>query len=242
VPSFSVRITDLTVSYNRVPAVHHLTAELASGRSVGLVGPNGAGKTTLLKSLAGLLRPETGSISFSDGRKTNSRVAYLPQRGSVDWDFPITVRGVVEMGRYVALGPLRPFRSNDDEVVHDALRIADLLELENRQIRMLSGGQQQRVFLARAWAQNADLYLLDEPLSGLDRDASARFLECLRWLRDAGKSLLCSHHDLTSVPQIFDDVLLINGELVAFGPVETTFTPEAIERTYSTHIFAGETR
>jgi len=242
VSAFQLLIKDLTVSYDRVPAVHHLSVTLSSGRCVGLLGPNGAGKTTLLKCLAGLLSPETGSVSFSDGRSTRSRFAYVPQRESVDWDFPITVRGVVEMGRYIALGPFRKFSSNDDEVVTDALRIAGLGEYENRQIRMLSGGQQQRVFLARAWAQNADVYLLDEPLTGLDRDASARFLDCMRWLRDAGKCLLCSHHDHKSVHEIFDDVLLINSELVEFGPVSEAFTPEIIERTYSTHVFTGEHR
>jgi len=235
---------DLTVSFNRVPAIHHINLDLACGSCVGLLGPNGAGKSTLLKTIAGLLPIETGSIEFrshdagehdAPGRK----IAYVPQREAVDWDFPITVRGLVEMGRYPALGPWKRFSAGDHEIVHEALRVVDLEDYASRQISALSGGQQQRVFLARAWAQQSDIYLLDEPYTGLDRNARNSFTAALHKLRETGKLIIVSHHELNDVPMIFDHVIMINGELVAAGDVATTFTPENIERAFTTRIFSG---
>ena len=236
-------LEDLTVSYNRIPAVHHLSATFSCSSCVAILGPNGAGKTTLLKSIAGLLPIETGRIRFQ-GKLLNSTlgqmIAYVPQRESVDWDFPITVRGLVEMGRYPALGPWKRFSRADEEIVCEALEICDLSDLASRQISALSGGQQQRVFLARAWAQQADIYLLDEPFTGLDKNAAESFSKAMHRLRDSGKLLTASHHDLKSVPALFDHVLLMNGELVASGPTGEVFLPQNIDRAFAMHVFSGK--
>ncbi|MEO6053518.1 MAG: ATP-binding cassette domain-containing protein, partial [Chthoniobacterales bacterium] len=158
-------IEDLTVSYHRVPAIHHINLIIDRGTCVGLLGPNGAGKTTFLKSVAGLIKAETGNVKFAgrDIRGGGKIIAYLPQRETVDWDFPITVRGLVEMGRYPDLGIWKSFGKQDADIVAEALHVMELEPLADRQIKALSGGQQQRAFLARAWAQQSDIYLLDEP-------------------------------------------------------------------------------
>lgn len=229
-------LENVTVSYSRIPAVHHLTVTFESASCVALLGPNGAGKTTLLKAVAGLLPLETGRIDFDGGRRA---VAYVPQREAVDWDFPVTVRGLVEMGRFSSLGNWGRFGAADDAAVAEALQVCDLVDLAGRQISALSGGQQQRAFLARAWAQQADIYLLDEPFTGLDRNATESFAQAMRKLREAGKLVIASHHDLKSVETLFDHVLLINGELVASGPTAEAFTREHLDRAYAVHVFSG---
>jgi ABC-type Mn2+/Zn2+ transport system ATPase subunit len=239
-------IENLTVSYRGVPALHHVNLELHCGRCVGLLGPNGAGKSTLLKSIARLTPFETGKIIFDAHEHGPSRadqsIAYLPQRSLVDWDFPLTVRGLVEMGRFPALGGWRRFGADDAAAVHAALDATHLADLGDRQISALSGGQQQRAFLARAVAQGAHVYLLDEPFTGLDRNAQKLLSDLLRRLAaHDGKLVIVSHHDLRTVEQLFDDVIFLNGELVAFGPAAETFTPANIERTYGTEIFTGAT-
>jgi len=240
--SHKLHLEDVTVSYNRIPAVHHLKATLSCGSCVALLGPNGAGKTTLLKAIAGLLPLETGRIEFRGHQleSTSGReIAYVPQREAVDWDFPITVRGLVEMGRYPALGKWRRFGAEDEAAVEEALHICDLEDLADRQISALSGGQQQRAFLARAWAQKADIYLLDEPFTGLDRNAVEAFAQAMRRLREAGKLIMASHHDLKSVEALFDHILLLNGELVACGPTAEAFTKDNLDRAYAVHVFSG---
>jgi len=240
--SHKLHLEDVTVSYNRIPAVHHLNATLSCGSCVALLGPNGAGKTTLLKAIAGLLPLETGRIEFRGHQleSTSGReIAYVPQREAVDWDFPITVRGLVEMGRYPALGKWRRFGAEDEAAVEEALHICDLEDLADRQISALSGGQQQRAFLARAWAQKADIYLLDEPFTGLDRNAVEAFAQAMRRLREAGKLIMASHHDLKSVEALFDHILLLNGELVACGPTAEAFTKNNLDRAYAMHVFSG---
>jgi manganese/iron transport system ATP-binding protein/manganese/zinc/iron transport system ATP- binding protein len=231
-------IRDLTVSYRRIPALHHLNLELECGHCVGLIGPNGAGKTTFLKSLAGLLKFETGSVVFEGHEKCrNDRgVAYLPQREAVDWDFPTTVRGLVEMGRFAALGRWRLFSGEDAKIVDQALAVTNLQGLADRQINALSGGQQQRAFLARAWAQQAHVYLLDEPFNGLDKNAQDDLAKTLKTLTAGHKLVVVSHHNLQTAPSLFDQIILLNGELVAFGPTTEVFTPEKIEETFSTSI------
>ena len=237
-------IDDLTVSYRGVPALHHVDLDLRCGRCVGLLGPNGAGKSTLLKSIVGLTPVETGRVHFDAHDHGNTRggssIAYLPQRSVVDWDFPLTVRGLAEMGRYPALGGWRRFGAEDRLAVEDALAATRLTDLADRQISALSGGQQQRAFLARAVAQGAHVYLLDEPFTGLDRNAQAVLSELLRSLaqRD-GKLVVVSHHDLRTVEELFDDVIFLNGELVACGPAREVFTPENIARTYGMEVFTG---
>jgi ABC-type Mn2+/Zn2+ transport system ATPase subunit len=233
-----LEIRDLTVSYHRIPAVHHLSASLGAGSCTGLIGPNGAGKTTLLKAVAGLLPVETGSVEF-DGTHARRAVAYVPQREAVDWDFPITVRALAEMGRYSALGPWRRYGRRDAQIVDEALRVTELEPLAGRQIKALSGGQQQRAFLARALAQQAAVYLLDEPFGGLDANAHATFAAAIARLRDMGNLIIASHHDLASVPDLFDHVLILNGELVAYGPTPEAFTEDTVRKAFSTPVFSG---
>ncbi len=240
--SHKLHLEDVTVSYNRIPAVHHLSATLSCGSCVALLGPNGAGKTTLLKAIAGLLPLETGRIEFRGHQvegTSGREIAYVPQREAVDWDFPVTVRGLVEMGRYPALGKWRRFGASDHAAVEEALHICDLEDIADRQISALSGGQQQRAFLARAWAQKADIYLLDEPFTGLDRNAVEAFAQAMRRLREAGKLIMASHHDLKSVEALFDHILLLNGELVACGPTAEAFTKDNLDRAYAVHVFSG---
>ncbi len=234
-------VTDLTVSYHRIPALHHLSFQMSCGQTVALLGPNGAGKSTLLKVLAGLVPLETGSITFHGQKvgRANKDFAYLPQREQIDWDFPTTVRGIVEMGRYLRLGWWRRYGREDAEAVEDAIVVMQLKPLENRQINALSGGQQQRAFLARALAQQAHVVLLDEPFTGLDKPNQDNLKQLLRTLRDEGKLILASHHDLPSVPEIFDQVVLLNGELIAAGPTNEVFTEENIRKTYSTRVFSA---
>ena len=242
----SLRLENLTVSYNRVPAVHHVSFELGSGVCAGLAGPNGAGKTTLLKALAGLLRSETGDVWFDGNkftpafRRVNRHLfAYVPQREAVDWDFPITVRGMVEMGRYPSLGAWRRFAGRDDEIVNEALCAAGLLDFAERQIKQLSGGQQQRAFLARALAQQSQIYLLDEPFTGLDTKAAGQFVKTLHALRDRGKIIIASHHGLQDFPAYFDRMILLNGELIAEGPPGELFSSGAVRRAFDMEIFSG---
>jgi len=237
----NLTVRDLTVSYNRIPALHHIAFEVRCGQSVALLGPNGAGKSTLLKSLAGLLPRETGSIAFH-GREVSGATqdfAYLPQRENIDWDFPTTVRGLVEMGRFLRLGWWRRFREEDRVAVDEAIAAMHLQPLEKRQISALSGGQQQRAFLARALAQQAHVFLLDEPFTGLDKPTQDNLKELLRTLRDQGKLIIASHHDLPSVPELFDQAILINGELIAAGSVQEAFTEANIHKAYQTTPFAG---
>jgi len=240
-----LRVRDVTVSYNRIPAIHHVDFQLMRGQCAGLLGPNGAGKTTLLKAICGLLPLETGEICFDNFRLGKLRtgkkgiIAYVPQRESVDWDFPITVRGLVEMGRYAGLGAWGKFGSNDEAIVDEALALVELTDFADRQIKKLSGGQQQRAFLARAWAQQSEIYLLDEPFTGLDAPAKEAFHQALNRMRDEGKILLVSHHDLKEVPELFDQVVLLNGELVVAGATAEVFTQENLEKAYSVGVFSG---
>jgi ABC-type Mn2+/Zn2+ transport system ATPase subunit len=238
--SHTLRVEDLTVSYHRIPALHHITFEVACGQSMALLGPNGAGKSTLLKTLAGLIPKETGQITFHGQvvKGPTQDLAYLPQREQVDWDFPTTVRGIVEMGRYLRLGWWRRYTKKDEDAVEEAIDAMQLKPQEHRQINALSGGQQQRAFLARALAQEAHVVLLDEPFTGLDKPTQESLKQLLRTLRDRGKLIIASHHDLATVGEIFDRVLLLNGELIAEGPTEATLTPEAIKRTYDTRVFS----
>ncbi|MGV3533950.1 MAG: metal ABC transporter ATP-binding protein [Chthoniobacteraceae bacterium] len=238
--SHSLQVSDLTVSYHRIPALHHISFQVECGQCVALIGPNGAGKSTLLKALSGLVQTETGSITFhgQSVRGANKEFAYLPQRENIDWDFPTTVRGIVEMGRYLQLGWWRSYGAEDAAAVEEAIVSMELKALENRQINALSGGQQQRAFLARALAQQAHVVLLDEPFTGLDNPTQQSLKQLLRQLRDQGKLIIASHHDLATVPEIFDQVLLLNGELIASGPTAEVFSRENIDHTFRTRVFS----
>ena len=228
-------IENLSVSYRRVLALENVSLATSCGNRVALIGPNGAGKSTLLKAIAGLVPRESGSIRWRGTavKKWSREFAYLPQREEVDWSFPITVRGLVEMGRYPQTGWWRKFSDEDTAAVDRALESLALNDLQDRQIRELSGGQQQRAFLARAMAQEAHVLLLDEPFTGLDRNASHLLGELLVKLAHEGRLVVASHHDLNSVPQLFDEVLVLATRPLAFGPVAEILTPELIDRTFS---------
>jgi ABC-type Mn2+/Zn2+ transport system ATPase subunit len=236
-----LEIKDLTVAYHRVPAVHHVNLDLHCGHCIALLGPNGAGKTTFFKALVGLVPKETGEVIFGGHGKVGADrdIAYFPQRSVIDWDFPITVRGMVEMGRYMRIGNWGHFGNADAAAVDLALHTMDLANLAERQISELSGGQQQRAFLARSLAQEAHVFLLDEPFTGLDKTAQDLLGQAIRKLAAAGNLIIAAHHDLKSVPELFDQVIFLNGELIAFGDAREVFSEENIARTYCTHIFSG---
>ncbi len=229
-------IADLTVSYRRVLALEKVSLATSCGNRVALIGPNGAGKSTLLKAIAGLVPRDSGTIRWRGTavKKWSREFAYLPQREEVDWSFPITVRGLVEMGRYPQTGWWRKFSPADTAAVDLALDSLALTNLQNRQIRELSGGQQQRAFLARALAQEAHVLLLDEPFTGLDRNASQLLGDLLTKLAHEGRLIIASHHDLNTVPLLFDEALILATRPLAFGPVADVLTPERIEKTFAT--------
>ena len=242
-PDHQLIIKDLTVSYNRVPALHHINLEIGCGHCVALLGPNGAGKTTFFKTVVGLIKPDSGSITFhghSTGKKMG-HVAYLPQRENVDWDFPITVRGLVEMGCYMRLSWWRRFSDGDRAKVDEAIKAMHLEELADRQISALSGGQQQRAFLARALAQDAHIFLFDEPFAGLDKKSQETLGRTIKEIAARGNLVIASHHDLKNVPEFFDEVIFLNGELIAHGPTAVAFTEENIAKAFSTTVFSGVT-
>lgn len=224
----------LTVRYAETVALDSVDMQTRCGRCVALVGPNGAGKSTLMKSLAGLIVPESGGITWKGNplSRSTAEIAYLAQRSQVDWHFPLTVRGLVEMGRFPHLGWWRRFKQADHEVVDSALESMKLMDLAKRQISALSGGQQQRAFVARALAQEAHVLLLDEPFTGLDRPSQELLTELLGLLADGGRLILAAHHDLATVPDIFDEVLLLKRKAIAFGTVEEVFNEENLNECF----------
>ena len=228
-------IDNLTVSYRRVLALESVSLATSCGNRVALIGPNGAGKSTLLKAIAGLVPRDNGTIRWRGTavNKWSREFAYLPQREEVDWAFPITVRGLVEMGRYPQTGWWRKFSPADTAAVDAALEALALTGLQNRQIRELSGGQQQRAFLARALAQEAHVLLLDEPFTGLDRNAAHLLGDLLAKLSHEGRLVIASHHDLNTVPLLFDEALVLATRPLAFGPVTEVLTPELVGRTFA---------
>jgi manganese/zinc/iron transport system ATP- binding protein len=225
---------DVSVAYDERPVLYGVDACIPSGALVGLMGPNGAGKSTLLKAAMGLLPLRSGWVTcFGEAfHRVRRRVGYVPQRESVDWDFPVTVRDVVMMGRYGSLGLLRRPKAGDRVAVADALERVQLSDYADRQIGNLSGGQQQRVFLARALAQESDLYLMDEPFAAVDAATEAAIVALLKEMSAAGKTILVVHHDLTTAATYFDHLLLLNLRTVAFGPTSSVFTPELLQKTY----------
>ena len=228
-------VEGVCVSYHKTLALEDISFATSCGHSVALVGPNGAGKSTLLKVIAGLLRRSSGSILWRHEpvKHWSREFAYLPQSEEVNWDFPITVRGMVEMGRYPHLGPWKRYGKHDDEVVENAIEIMQLGDLQHRQIRELSGGQQQRAFLARSLAQDAHVLLLDEPFNGLDRDHSAQLAQLLRDITREGRLVIASHHDLNTAAAIFDDSLLIHRRVIAYGPTHETLSEENLNAAFS---------
>ncbi|WP_437187027.1 metal ABC transporter ATP-binding protein [Planctomicrobium sp. SH668] len=227
-------IRDLTVAYQRRPVVWDVDYSASPGKLIAILGPNGAGKSTLIKASLDLVPKVSGSISFFGRpyRKVRDRVAYVPQRTSVDWDFPVNALDVAAMGLYRKIGWCRRVTKKYRDQALEALDRVGMADYAHRQIRQLSGGQQQRVFLARALAQDADLYLMDEPFAGVDAATERAIVSILQDLRSAGKTALVVHHDLQTVNEYFDEVLLLNLRKVASGPKETVFTAENLKRTY----------
>lgn len=229
-----LEVHDLTVSYNRRPVLWDIDFTLPEGQLIAIVGPNGAGKSTLIKAIMGLIPLSSGYVKVfgQDLDQVRSRVGYVPQRNSVDWDFPTSVLDVVLMGRYGRVGLFRRPRASDVDVANEALRKVGIADLAQRQISQLSGGQQQRVFIARALAQDADIYLMDEPFVGVDAATESAIIELLREMRRRGKTVVVVHHDLGTVQDYFDWVLLLNLRTVAFGPLAEVFTDSLLQQTY----------
>lgn len=230
----AIEVNDLTVAYRERPVLWDVDLTVPRGVLMAIVGPNGAGKTTLIKAMLGLLRPAAGQVLIH-GRPYAERrdlVAYVPQRGSVDWDFPTSVLDVVTMGRYGALGWFRRPGKREREAALDALDKVGMSDFAQRQISQLSGGQQQRVFLARALVQDARVYVMDEPFQGVDAKTERAIVTVLQSLRAAGDTVVVVHHALQTVPEYFDWVTLLNVRCIAAGPVDEVFTEENLRTTY----------
>lgn len=227
-------VHSLTVAYHHKPVLWDVDYDAPRNSLIAIVGPNGAGKTTFIKACLGLIPKVTGVVEYwgQPYRKLRSKVGYVPQRESVDWDFPISAQEVVSMGRYRMIGWFkRVSKEHKDKALHylDQVGLADFA---HRQINQLSGGQQQRVFLARALAQEADLYFMDEPFAGVDAATEKTIVEILHTLKNAGKTVICVHHDLMTISEYFDSVMMINTRLVTAGKVSEVYTPENLKLTY----------
>jgi len=229
-----LEIHDLTVAYNKRPVLWDIDLKIPAGSLVGIIGPNGAGKSTLIKAIMGLIPVASGYIKLfnNDLNEIRKNVSYVPQRGSVDWDFPASVMDVVMMGRYGHLGLLKYPKKADREVAMDALRKTNMEPYRHRQISELSGGQQQRVFLARSIAQQAELYFMDEPFAGVDAATEKTIISLLKEMSAKGKTMVVVHHDLQSAPNYFDYMIMLNTRLVASGPTGEVFTDENLKVTY----------
>lgn len=229
-----LEIHDLTVSYHRKPVLWGVDLTLPRNTTISIVGPNGAGKSTLLKAMMGLVPTDSGFVKFFDQPLDQVRkdVSYVPQRESVDWDFPASVYDVVMMGRYAHLGLFSRPKQEDKDIVMSCMEKLGILPLAKRQISELSGGQQQRVFLARALAQQAKLYLMDEPFAAVDMASEAVIVNSLKEMAAQGSTIVLVHHDLQSVSAYFDWSILLNVRVVASGPTKEIFTPQLLKETY----------
>jgi manganese/zinc/iron transport system ATP- binding protein len=229
-----VTIHALTVAYHRKPVLWDVDYDAPPNKLVAIVGPNGAGKSTLIKACLGLVPRASGVVEFwgEPYTKQRARIGYVPQRESVDWDFPVSALDVVCMGRYRKIGWCRPVSRRHRRFARECMDRVGMAPYAKRQISQLSGGQQQRVFLARALAQEADLYFMDEPFAGVDAATEKAIIEVLRTLRGQGKTVITVHHDLQTVPEYFDEVVLLNMRIVAAGPVDDVFTPDNLHKTY----------
>lgn len=231
---YPLEVNRLTVAYQKKPVLRSVSFHIPEGQLIGILGPNGAGKSTLLKAVLGLLPTLDGEVRIygKSYREQRKLIGYVPQRESVDWDFPTNALDVVMMGRYGQLGWFCRPGVKERQIALECLAKVGMAEYAGRQISQLSGGQQQRVFLARALAQNAHVYFMDEPFAGVDATTEKAIIALLHELKEQGKTVLVVHHDLSTVREYFDHVLLLNGELIAAGPTEETFTPENLHKTY----------
>ncbi len=224
----------MTVAYQRKPVLWDVDYDAPAEQLIAIIGPNGAGKSTLIKACLGLIPRASGQVEFwgEPYRRVRARVGYVPQRESVDWDFPVSALDVVCMGRYRMIGWCRPVTRKHKAAAMACLDRVGLADYADRQISQLSGGQQQRVFLARALAQEADLYFMDEPFAGVDAATERAIIDVLRTLRAEGKTVIAVHHDLQTAAQYFDHVILLNMRVVAAGPAAEVFTPQNLHKTY----------
>ncbi len=229
-----IKVEDLTIAYHDKPVLWDIDLEIPKASMTAVVGPNGAGKSTLIKSILGLVPKSSGFVKVNnhDVKSELKNIAYVPQSGSVDWDFPTNVLDVVTMGTYGRLGWFKRPGKNEKKLALEALEKVGMTEFRDRQISKLSGGQQQRVFLARALVQDADIYFLDEPLKGVDALTEKTIMTILNNLRDEGKTIVVVHHDLRTVKTYFDQVVLLNVKVIAHGKVEEEFTDENIAKAY----------
>jgi len=234
----AVEIHDLTVAYRESPVLWDVDLSIPQGTLAAIIGPNGAGKSTLMKAMLNLVPIAAGTILIAGQpyAPQNRLVGYVPQRGSVDWDFPTDALDVVIMGLYGRLGWFRRPGRREREIALQCLDKVGMVDFAHRQISQLSGGQQQRVFLARALAQDAQIYFMDEPFAGVDATTERAIVTLLQELRNAGKTVVVVHHDLETAPEYFDWLALLNVRLIASGPFRDTFTPENLQRTYGGRI------
>lgn len=232
--SFPLKVSNITVAYQKKVVLNNVSFSVPHGKLIGIIGPNGAGKSTLIKSILGLVPPISGEVEIFGDRYEKQRklVGYVPQKESVDWDFPTDALDVVTMGRYGKLGWFKRPTKKDKDIARQCLDKVGMIDFSNRQISQLSGGQQQRVFLARALAQEADLYFMDEPFAGVDAATEKAIISLLTELKKEGKTVLVVHHDLNTVKEYFDWVMLVNGTLIDIGPTEEVFTNELLQKTY----------
>lgn len=231
---FAIEVEHLTVSYNARPALLDVSVDIEADQLVGIIGPNGAGKSTFIKAVLGFVRPDLGTVRIGGTNAQNAKgqVAYVPQRGAVDWDFPITVKEVALMGRYQQIPWYSSPRKEDGEAAIEALKMVRMEEFADRQIGELSGGQQQRVFMARALAQGSNILLLDEPFAGVDAATERAILEVLDRAKRSGKTLVVVHHDLSTAAEYFDKLLLIKQRLYAYGEPAAVLQEDLLSQVY----------
>lgn len=230
----TIEVKGLSVAYNEDPVIWKLNVNLKKGSRTAIVGPNGAGKSTLIKAIMKLVKPISGEIKIegSSHKAALKNVAYVPQKGEVNWDFPATVFDVVLMGRYVHKGWIKRPSKHDKEIAYEALKTMKMMPFKNRQISELSGGQRQRVFLARAIAHDADIYIMDEPLQGIDITTERLIIDTMKELQKEGKTFLVVHHNLDTVPEYFDNVVILNKEIITAGTISDVWTQEHIDAAY----------
>lgn len=231
---YVIEVENLSASYRKTPVIEQIAFKVKPGTLTGIIGPNGAGKSTLIKTMLQLHPSLTGEVTFfgKHYKSVKKRIGYVPQRGSVDWDFPTTALDVVLMGLYGKIGLMKWPRKEHKRRAYEALEKMGMATYASRQISQLSGGQQQRVFLARALAQDADIYFMDEPLAGVDAATERAIMKILKELKEQRKTVMIVHHDLQTVAEYFDWVLLINRTVIAHGPTDKAFTKENIMKTY----------
>ncbi len=233
-----LEIQDMTVSYNKKPVLWDIDIALPKNKIISIIGPNGAGKSTLLKAIMNIIPSDSGKVKIfnQDLNKVRKKVSYVPQKETVDWDFPATVYDVVMMGRYPHIGLLRRPKERDKEIVNRSMEKLDIAGLANRQISQLSGGQQQRVFLARALAQEATLYLMDEPFAAIDMSTENTIIQLLKEMAKNNKTIIVVHHDLHSVKAYFDWTVMLNMRIVASGPTTEVLTSQSFQETYGSQL------